>query len=499
MIPKPIPALFVGVCLFGTVLLKTECSASEVINPHWTGKHCRECHTAETGRTLQFEGDIIQVCNRCHQTDYARTDIHPVAVEPPDKIRQKIPSGWPLQKGKITCLTCHDALPQMKENATIKVVNPLFLRGAPYQSINDLCFTCHPRESYQKTNAHQQLDAEGTIIEERCLYCHQSLPDPQQAENIADVSFITKRAMLCKGCHGDKWNVHPARSDHLVKIPDAMAEEVFGAHDSNSGAYLPFYDDAIFCGTCHNPHQEGVLKRKEAVAGAGEKYFLRLNGGKELCVTCHRDKQPSAVTKKKIERYEPSPRSSLDGIVQHKPLTEQKCKACHAISAEKRDEPEALFLCFREGCHKTDIIDNTFVHKEFVLQNCVFCHDPHSSGYEKLLTKDSDLLCSTCHPLIRNKDGKTLEKQHNEFFYPFVTALGLPSDKECSFCHSPTHKQELFQVSTELCSECHLYLRKTVSQNIHQAFEEKTCALCHDPHSAPYQYHLRKPPETYSQ
>lgn len=498
MIRKRSIELFLIVLLFVFFSWQRECLASEVVDPHWTGKHCIECHITEKGKVLKFEGDYLKLCNRCHQTEFARTDIHPVAVELTDIMNKKIPSGWPLKEGKVTCLTCHDVAIQMKENAPLKVVNPFFLRGVPYESINDFCFTCHTRESYQKTNPHTQLDEEGNIIEERCLFCHQSLPDPWQAQSIADVSFKSERAVLCKSCHGDKWNLHPARSDHLVAIPDTM-KEMFHSQVTASGVDLPLYRDTIFCGTCHNPHQKGVLQRKEAATGAGERYFLRLSGGKELCVTCHYDKQLPPQKKRRIQRVESPSLSSLEGIVQHKPSSEKKCKACHAITADKRGAPEALFLCFREGCHKTDIIDKKFAHKEFVLQNCTFCHNPHSSANEKLLIKDGDLLCSTCHPLIRDKNGKTLEKNHNEYFYPFVTALALPSEKECSFCHSPKHKQELYQISSELCSECHLYLRQTVSQNIHREFDEKTCSACHDPHSAPYQYHLKEPPETYSQ
>jgi predicted CXXCH cytochrome family protein len=281
-------------------------------------------------------------------------------------------------------------------------------------------------------------------------------------------------------------------------MTDAMKEALHTQFTSR-GVYLPLYNDVIFCGTCHNPHQKGVIQREEAIAGAGERYFLRLNGGKELCLVCHHDKRIKKQNERGVQKTQIPHMSDQEDIVQHKPLSEQRCKACHAITAEKRGLPEALFLCFREGCHKTDIIENTFVHKEFVLQNCTFCHDPHSSANENLLTKDGDLLCSTCHPLIRDKNGKTLEKNHNEFFYPFVTTLALPSGKECSFCHSPKHKKELYQISTELCSECHLYLRQTVSQNTHLEFKEKTCSACHDPHSAPFQYQLKEPPETYIQ
>ena len=57
----------------------------EMVNPHWTGKDCIECHVEEYPRgknaPLKFGGDSVKLCNRCHETEFARTDIHPVGVD----------------------------------------------------------------------------------------------------------------------------------------------------------------------------------------------------------------------------------------------------------------------------------------------------------------------------------------------------------------------------------------------------------------------------------
>ncbi|MCX5903932.1 MAG: hypothetical protein NTV89_10800, partial [Proteobacteria bacterium] len=47
-----------------------ETSKPAAINPHWTGKYCEECHLDKNPRKgnarLKFDGDPIQLCNRCH-------------------------------------------------------------------------------------------------------------------------------------------------------------------------------------------------------------------------------------------------------------------------------------------------------------------------------------------------------------------------------------------------------------------------------------------------
>ena len=42
----------------------------EMVNPHFTGTHCGECHLEDAprgkGAPLQFNGDSVRLCNRCH-------------------------------------------------------------------------------------------------------------------------------------------------------------------------------------------------------------------------------------------------------------------------------------------------------------------------------------------------------------------------------------------------------------------------------------------------
>jgi predicted CXXCH cytochrome family protein len=451
-------------------------------------------------------------------------------------MEKTMPETFPLDNGKLSCLTCHDVLPQMKADFVLKSMNRKFVRGAPYEVLSRFCFYCHKQEEYKKTNPHQQLDDRGRIVDDRCLFCHQSVPDPLQVKHISDVSFKTSLSQYCVNCHFQQKTGHPARADHLKALPDFL-ESLVPERARAQHAELPLDGDRIFCGTCHNPHQKGVIQRREAAAGAGEEYFLRINGGYQLCITCHMDKE--------LKEAEGAPRVSEGppGLPQellstHKPVKENQCKRCHAITAENREQPRALSLCFKTDCHKTEMLNQEYVHEVTVIENCYLCHSPHSSTYEKLLRQDKGKLCRSCHPLMRDRTGRlsagigqggadagtighkdapspvaaqkgiskgAFEKSSKEHaaFTQFIRSTSIPPGRECGFCHSPDHKRELGTVAMDVCSRCHTFVRDTLAGkskaplNIHDTFQDKACTACHDPHAAPYQHVLKEPAEHY--
>jgi len=80
------------------------------INPHGQQLMCLSCHSAAPvpGQSnLAENGDINALCNRCHATDFARKEIHPVGIIPSKHIQ--IPPNMPLQNGMLTCETCHQS------------------------------------------------------------------------------------------------------------------------------------------------------------------------------------------------------------------------------------------------------------------------------------------------------------------------------------------------------------------------------------------------------
>ena len=250
---------------------------------HYTGKYCTDCHDPiprEGGnKFLKYNGDFNLLC-KCHAP---QNYVHPVDIDPAGQKSLKVPVEFPLQRGKITCLTCHDIYRQCQKRR----VDKNSLRGRPYPVKSDFCYKCHNKAAYKKLDAHKQLNAKGKIIVERCLYCHPDKPD-ESREHYKDVKFIGDLGMLCQRCHVIRGN-HAGNFNHSVRpSADTLArmQEVEKAY----GIILPLDENGrLTCITCHNPHDKGVIRAESPAArGAGSKYRHRLPG--KLCIECHRAK-----------------------------------------------------------------------------------------------------------------------------------------------------------------------------------------------------------------
>ncbi len=524
----------------------------KIINPHWSGTLCNVCHLEDqpvkTKAELKYENDIIQLCNSCHESGEAGSEIHPVEVILKEEMRTNFPHDWPLQDGKLTCTTCHDVIMQMKADPAKQHTNSVFLRGAPYETLSTFCFVCHIESDYRQATPHKQIDAQGNIIENSCRFCHGSVPDAQSVKSKEDVTFKGELRLYCINCHAEKKSAHPARADHLVALNDTMLESL-AAQSKELGVELPLDGSNIFCGTCHNPHEKGVIQRKAVRTGAGVESFVRLRKGYELCISCHGDKKHQETDQqtfftRNLFAVQKSIQSS------HKPMDEKKCKLCHVFDPQVRKKPSALAFCFKSGCHTTEIIEQRYAHEKSVLENCYLCHRSHSSAYRKLLISNEERLCRSCHPQLRSKTpipfekiaapadeedtGATAEEQEKEkklkkalqqtdfekdkqkpeeqvpqephtVFMQYLQSNKDLRGRECDFCHSPGHKQEIGTIDLATCADCHLLMQDVLYSasdeplNIHQTFDQKACSYCHDPHSAQYEHLLRlnQPLENY--
>jgi predicted CXXCH cytochrome family protein len=270
------------------------CDDSRALDPHWNNYLCKSCHREPPVKghaPLREEGDKVNLCNRCHHSGYARPDIHPVGVIPSQHIR--IPENLPLQDGKLSCETCHDSLLQMGTRSPEGAgpANPNFLRSVKGPR-DAFCFLCHIEETYKRLNPHNQLNEQGKIVEATCLFCHSSIPDvsfigPEK------VSFIVQDPNeYCIGCHPGFTRKHPAGVDHLIE-PSKKIMEAIQTSVQRIGVELPLFKGKIFCATCHNPHQEGVIKIDAAATGTKLANKLRLKPGQNQsaeCIGCHWDK-----------------------------------------------------------------------------------------------------------------------------------------------------------------------------------------------------------------
>ena len=265
---------------------------SRSINPHWQDLMCVSCHLKQRptkeDATLAGTGDINEICNRCHHSEFARIEIHPVGITPSKNIR--IPSEMPLKDGKLTCETCHESSLQQSAHGTSSVgrENPDFLRNSQL-SRTEFCVLCHIRESYRRLNPHKQRDQEGRIKEESCLFCHAVRPDVT-VFGMENVKFIIENPNeYCVGCHPGFDKRHPSGGSHLVEPSETILKALKTSVD-RIGVELPLYRGKIVCATCHNPHEEGVIEIPAAAQGAQRQNKLRLMPGMNQCIGCHWDK-----------------------------------------------------------------------------------------------------------------------------------------------------------------------------------------------------------------
>lgn len=252
-------------------------------NIHYTGLYCEECHEKPAVRGgdlyLRYGGDYSLLC-RCH-TLTSDVYIHPVDITPTVEKRKRMPPDFPLENGKLTCLTCHDIYRQCQK----QLFERNSLRGAPYPQRVSFCYNCHVKANYQPDDPHQQLNSKNEIIIGTCLICHKEKPDEKHA-TFKDVTFIGDIEMICRRCHHIAGN-HSGNHDHMKDIPSPAGLKRIKLVEVKFHTRLPLNENGkMTCITCHNPHEKGVLPANSPGAkGAGSKYRHRLP--KNLCKECH--------------------------------------------------------------------------------------------------------------------------------------------------------------------------------------------------------------------
>jgi len=275
-----------AVCIILTCFVPLCMGEQEMVDPHWTGEHCTQCHVAEKGPDLRFGGDVLTLCNRCHSDDPpVCTKVHTHNSVLPDTMEDTIPADWPIVGSRITCLTCHEVTLQMHVNAAAEKANKNFLRTDEPGNIFSFCFNCHQKGRFQKTNPHQVTP--GTEIRSSCFLCHtEDLATGSEDRFQASVKTISPS--LCTACHGN------LAKGHIVH--EELEADTFRANEDallkldEEGLELPLAEGRMHCATCHNPHPQGIIGRKKAAIGVGKEYFLRIPKARDLCGACHTDK-----------------------------------------------------------------------------------------------------------------------------------------------------------------------------------------------------------------
>ena len=150
----------------------------------------------------------------------------------------------------------------------------------------------------------------------------------------------------------------------------------------------------------------------------------------------------------------------------------EECNTCHESINKHPSKGIKGFKLLKEGsslcyeCHdKKDKLKN--IHPPVAGGECVLCHNPHSSDYDKFLIKNPPDLCYTCHE----------SKIKEEYKHPPVEA------GECLSCHNPHESDnERLLKKKDICYECHD--RKDKKKFTHAPVAGGECPSCHNPHSS---------------
>jgi hypothetical protein len=274
-------------------------------NIHNNKNYCSECHEGKpargSDRALRYNNYTL-TC-RCH--GYTPENYnHPVGIKLSVAAKGNIPAKFPLEKGVITCNTCHAIAMQCEDGLGTPGQSRNFLRIDSRQSRTTICFSCHNKTKYARMNPHKQLNEQGDIIESKCRYCHIVKPDEktdslkkQRALASGNVEFVADFFTLCFRCHFGKTIQHvlgnssflTKNANHLKRPPPRILADMQAAEE-RLGVIFPL-DDAgsLTCATCHNPHERGVIPHeKDSAKGASEKYRLRVTkNGSQICQACH--------------------------------------------------------------------------------------------------------------------------------------------------------------------------------------------------------------------
>ena len=246
-------------------------------NPHHFQVACNNCHqpvdttdTAGNKTVGPLHKGINQACQpNCHNIESSLS--HPVGI----KTNGSVPPDMPLDdKGRITCLTCHDELNNFN-------TFPAYLRKA---SGRELCVSCHQGAGgTARARSHWQFTTRAHLQNNKLA---------SFKEHTETVGSIDIESYTCLSCHDDKTVVIPGENEtpyekrlrwkNMTDHPIGMIYETRAYRKSNQynmtltiDSRIRFFNGRMGCGSCHNLYNN-------------EKNNLALSSDNgDLCRSCH--------------------------------------------------------------------------------------------------------------------------------------------------------------------------------------------------------------------
>lgn len=156
------------------------------------------------------------------------------------------------------------------------------------------------------------------------------------------------------------------------------------------------------------------------------------------CTDCHASKVKKASPIIRNEKY------------LHSPVQKNDCAACH-IDSSRQAKITSEELCYE--CHDAKKFKGRS-HRHpspGAENNCLFCHEPHSSRFEFLLKGETIPFCQSCHINIKKNRSHPMGKNIKDM----RTNRMMTCTSTCHNVHRSDFPKLIAWKHRELCTKCH--------------------------------------------
>lgn len=437
-------ALMLGSVLAAFLLALLERPAGAAVRITPTGV-CSGCHDqSQLAKHPEVPAGDCVACHPPHSSNLAPR----LAQPPPERcqachfeysalrlrhrrILERVATHRPVEAGK--CTECHTP----HQSGT----PPGLKAGGP-----DLCIQCHRREAPPAT----QAGVHPPYWEGKCETCH--------APHVGTRPALLGRPQseLCTSCHAKTAGEQALPNQHA---PFGQCTECHRGHQSTQERLLKAEQKQL-CYSCHKsqkrlwsrkpfkhpPFAAGVCTTCHSPHASQEKRLVKFYPLQELCFQCHSDKK---------ERFETAKSRHPLGMYGRKtgggPMYCVDCHQPHAGDYSRMRQRDGNLLCF--GCHMWPYFFGT-PHNEVEGRGgkgaCTNCHNPHGTQNDFMLHLDPVTTCQQCHPrapsLFQHPVGDRMDPDkgrlltcastcHNPHGSGFNKLLQKPKDALCLTCH----------------------------------------------------------------
>lgn len=213
-------------------------------------------------------------CNGCHTVEPVFS--HPVGIRP----GRPLPARFPLQGGKMTCLTCHDGDRASSHTEARRAHSPLL--RSPFEG-GAFCAECHEQDPFSDSMGHARAVSKAHLV----------WPEEGLDRDVRSTAGgLDSETASCLECHdgamargaggghggGDLFR-RGASQEHPVGVAYASGRDRRGMNrlvDARSlDKRVRLFEGTVGCGSCHSVYSP--LKNQ----------LVMSNQRSALCLSCH--------------------------------------------------------------------------------------------------------------------------------------------------------------------------------------------------------------------